>query len=130
MSKVEDYPWIQWQLPRSIRITGISIYTVNGYYLGDVEVRVGINSINSTFDGNITVNDVCGSVQDPFRNRRKMYEVTCNSTMLATYITVQIKRFSTALTIGELRYTTEPRALFGNICSYIIYLYYILRIII
>lgn len=116
ISTQEDYPWIQWQLPTRIRITGVSIANRNdccGYHLKNVEVRAGIIGVNSTFKGNITVNDVCGTFEGPGRHRQE-YKVNCNSTLLASYITVQIMDQSAILQINELKYTTESRALFGN----------------
>ena len=114
-SSREDYPWIQWELPRRIRITGVSIYIRYNYYFGIGEVRAGLDPVNSTMRGdNITSNDLCGTLQDAKRTRY-MYSVKCNSTILARYITVQISQTSSTLVINELKYTTQPRALFGNL---------------
>ena len=113
-SSREDYPWIQWELPRRIRITGVSIYIRYNWFLGIGEVRAGLDPINSTMRGNnITSNDVCGTLQDAKRTRY-LYSVKCNSTILARYITVQMTQTSSTLVINELQYTTQPRALFGN----------------
>ena len=113
-SSREDYPWIQWELPRRIRITGVSIYIRYNWFFGIGEVRAGLDPVNSTLKGNnITSNDLCGTLQDAKRTRY-MYSVKCNSTILARYITVQMTQESSILVINELQYTTQPRALFGN----------------
>ena len=117
MSSTEDYPWIQWQLPGRIRITGVSIATRRdccGYYFQNVEVRAGLDGINSTLQGlPITANEVCGKFEGP-GNIYKEYKVNCNSTLLASFITVQIMNLSAQLQVNELKYTTEPHALIGN----------------
>ena len=79
-----------------------------------MEVRAGLEGINSTLQGlPITANEVCGKFEGP-GNIYKEYKVNCNSTLLASFITVQIMNLSAQLQVNELKYTTEPHALIGN----------------
>ena len=123
MSKQEDFPWIQWKLPSRIRITGVSITTrmdCCGHHFKNVEVRAGLVGINSTFNGKITVNDVCGRVKgEVYAEAGKVHKVECGSTLLSEYITVQIRDKSSTLTINELKYTTKPHSLLGNDIFYV-----------
>ena len=104
-SELEDYPWLQWRLPRRIKMSGITLKNrINccGNHLRDVEIRAGMHSVERDFKGRITKNKVCGKFEGPGEYGGE-YTINCDKEMLVDYITVQILDDNAILSINDIR---------------------------
>ena len=99
-SNVEDYPWLQWNLPNPISIKGIVINF--GGSMQDIEIRVGNQSIGTSFRGKIKVNNICGKFDGP-SEAGKDYTIACKEELLATYVMVQILDDKATLEVNEIK---------------------------
>ena len=73
-SELEDYPWLQWRLPRQVKMNGIIITTrfdCCGARLRDVEIRAGKSSIGNGYKGPIKGNEMCGKFPGPGETGRE-----------------------------------------------------------
>jgi hypothetical protein len=105
-SNVEDYPWIQWKLPSPVSINSIIINF--GGSMQDIQIRVGNNSVGTSFRGKINVNTICGKFDGPSKAGED-YTIACKEELLATHVTVQILDDMASLEVNEI--TIESRAL-------------------
>ena len=100
-------PWLQWHLPYTTKVAGVTISTswLEGELLKNVEVRAGSNELDSKFKGKIDVNKYCGKFIGPGANRRS-YTILCEEPILADFITIQILENKTQLQINEVELIT------------------------
>ena len=103
-SKIEHMPWIQWHLPNTTNMIGIMISNRNRHsdgYLKHVEVRAGTAYVESDFTGKMKINDQCGTLDGPGKDRR-VYTIMCKNEIKADYVSVQILDLNSTLQINEL----------------------------
>ena len=100
-------PWLQWHLPDTTKVAGITISTsrFEGELLKNIEVRAGFSSLDSNFKGKIKVNKFCDKFIGPGANRRS-YTILCSVPIPADTITVQTMENKTQLQINEIELIT------------------------
>lgn len=103
VSNKENMPWFQWHLPNHEDIIGIYISDVNGYkkFETKIEVRAGINQVDSDFKGKIGINTLCKQMPI-FGGEDKVHSVICDKHILAEFVTIQIIDANTTIQINEL----------------------------
>ena len=108
---VEDtYPWHMTVLPHPVNLHTVTIYNRHdccGYRLKDVEVRAGMTKITEGFNGRLTQNTLCGTLEGPGKNG-VAYDITCTTPIPANVVTVQIvgrKAGVHILALDELEFT-------------------------
>ena len=101
-------PWLQWHLPEKENVVGItiSIPSVGGELLRNVEVRAGLTNVNPEHKGKISENKFCGKFVGPGGNRRA-YTILCESKISANFITIQMLEENSQLQINELELVTS-----------------------
>ena len=101
-------PWLQWHLPEKENVVGITISTpsVGGELLRNMEIRAGTKKLEPGFRGKISENILCGKFTGPGGNRRA-YTITCESNILADFITIQMLEENSQLQINELELVTS-----------------------
>ena len=107
-SELEDYPWLQWHLPRQVQMTGITLttrYDCCGSRLRDVEVRAGKLSTTNGYKGQLSLNSLCGRFPGPGETGRE-YTITCDHPITADYVTIQILDDRAILALNEIRIQT------------------------
>jgi hypothetical protein len=107
-SELEDYPWLQWHLPRQVKMLGITLTTrfdCCGDRLRDVEIRAGKSSTENGFKGQIKVNELCGEFLGPGETGKE-HTITCDHAITADYITIQILDDRAILALNEIRLET------------------------
>ena len=107
-SELEDYPWLQWHLPRQVNMLGITLTTRSdccGERLRDVQIRAGKNSIDKNVKGPLNINEVCGVFSGPGETGRQ-HTITCNKPIAAEYVTIQILDDRAILALNEIRLET------------------------
>ena len=70
-SELEDYPWLQWHLPRQVNMLGITLTTRSdccGERLRDVQIRAGKNSIDKNVKGPLNFYDFTFSLFQQTKN--------------------------------------------------------------
>ena len=113
-SELEDYyPWLQWHLPRQVKMIGITLTNriTYGDRLRDVEIRAGNYSTKNGFKGQINVNELCGNFAGPGENGKE-YTISCANTISADYVTVQILDDRATLAINEIKVETISHGMF------------------
>ena len=107
-SKKEDFPWVQWKLPRKVSIAGITLVgrdcpskSPDCPVLRDIEVRAGTSFVDDNFTGIIAKNKLCGSFEGP-GDEGGIYTINCKNTILADVITVQLKDDDSVLQISSM----------------------------
>ena len=113
-SKREDFPWLEWHLKKREQVIGVSI-TDRFYDIGDnlenIEIRAGSTSIDSTLMGRIAVNELCGILKAPGKNKR-VHVIMCEKEITANYITVQRMEANSSLVISEIEIITKGKGRF------------------
>ena len=107
-SELEDYPWLQWHLPRQVQMMGITLttrYDCCGSRLRDVEVRAGKLSTTNGYKGQLSLNYLCGGFPGPGETGRE-YTITCDHPITADYVTIQILDDRAILALNEIRIQT------------------------
>ena len=107
-SKKEDFPWVQWKLPRTINMEGITLVgrdcpskSSDCPVLRDIEIRAGKSIIDDNYSGIIKENELCGSFQGP-GNEGGIYTIKCYAKISADVITVQLKDDDSVLHISSM----------------------------
>ena len=110
-SKIEKLPWLQWNLPNRTKVFGVSIsneYGISQFKnnthkndLVNFEVRAGLRSIPENYNGKISINELCGTIEIRGGEDR-VYPIICNKSILADYITIQMIDDDVMLQINEL----------------------------
>ena len=107
-SELEDYPWLQWHLPRQVKVLGITLTTRSdccGERLQDVEIRAGKNSVENSFKGRIKVNELCQNFAGPGETDKE-HTIICDKPISAEYVTIQILDDRAILALNEIRLET------------------------
>ena len=107
-SELEDYPWLQWHLPRQVKMIGITLTNrINccGDHFRDVEIRAGKHPTKSGFKGQIKLNELCGKFAGPGETGQE-HTIVCDNTISADYVTIQILDDNAILAINEMRIET------------------------
>ena len=108
-SKTESMPWIQWRLPNRTNIMGLVVsmphadgpYDLGASNFKNVEIRAGLEKIDSKARGPLTANTVCGKFDGPGVNRRA-YLIVCDKNIVADFVSVQLLDNNATLSINEL----------------------------
>ena len=107
-SELEDYPWLQWRLPRQVKLRGITIttrYDCCGDRLRDVEIRAGKMATKDGYKGPLKLNELCGKFPGPGETGKE-HTITCGQTITSDYITIQILDDRAILALNEIRLET------------------------
>ena len=93
----ESYPWLQAHLKTTSLVESVTIVNRlagpdqfdNGYFLKDVEVRVGSEALLSNFTGPITINHLCGHFFGPGESGG-IYTIKCQDETASDFVSVQV----------------------------------------
>ena len=97
-SKDDDpYPWLQAHLKMQTLVETVTIVNRmagpdqfdNGYFLKDVEVRIGSDALLSNFTGRITINHLCGHFFGPGESSG-IYTIKCQDETVSDFVSVQV----------------------------------------
>ena len=112
-------PWLQWKLPSRTHVVGVSISDVSQSSkfdnkthkteLVNYEIRAGLSSLPKNHQGEIVLNTLCGRVEIRGGEDR-VYPIVCNESILADYLTVQVRDDNAMLKINELEIIKEKKA--------------------
>ena len=109
----EDFPWLQWRLPKQVKIKAIQVAISKRCCMEQfqyVEIRAGPNSIPPRFKGRIKSNTICGKFLGPFDESSLGTTVLCDQPITADYITIQIVDDKAVLAIDELIIEAVPHS--------------------
>ena len=104
LSKIEDFPWIQWHLSTKTNISAITVSIANHGTVLDsriYEIRVGYYPTSPGTKGKVLTNTICGKFLSS-GNHRRVHTVTCATNILAEYLTVQIIENASKMAINEI----------------------------
>ena len=97
-SKDDDpYPWLQAHLKMQTLVETVTIVNRmagpdqfdNGYFLKDVEVRIGSEALHSNFTGPITINHLCGHFFGPGESGG-IYTIKCKDETASDFVSLQV----------------------------------------
>ena len=90
---------------------GIMISSRNRHSAGELkhlEVRAGTSFVEDDFTGKMKINELCGTLDGPGKNRR-VYTIMCKNEIEADYVTLQILDLDSVLEINELEIITKSQ---------------------
>ena len=97
-SKDDDtYPWLRAHLKMQTLVETVTIVNRmagpdqfdNGYFLKDVEVRIGSDALLSNFTGRIKINHLCGHFFGPGESGG-IYTIKCQDEIASDFVSVQV----------------------------------------
>ena len=121
-SKKEDYPWIQWKLPRKINITKVTLMSrdcstfsqgVDCQVLRLIEIRAGDSPIEADFSGRILTNKLCGTFIGPGETGGE-YTIECKEPILSDVITIQLKDDNSILQLNQIKIEKDNKGELRN----------------